>query len=263
MQKRKLYYEILDIPISADLKTIHAAYLKKARELHPSRASLECKLSALAGAKISEIIEAYQVLRDENKRREYDKWMHTNSLSTTSADDYVQHLDRRHVQAALSREEVREMMASVLMRVRQQILDLDANIVWEDIGLVDSGFVLESQLDKEHFIVQTQAIDVLRVVDLEKMVTDSVFDLPAKVKNCATNYLLSIAVCLHIDADELIRAYVFNFNRATLENSSTGDIIMMAIINLEERVFYFPFISSFKPNFLTLKLPSNYKIDCS
>lgn len=62
------YYSLLGVSPEADSKEIKAAYRKLARKYHPDVSSEEG-----AGEKFKEISEAYQVLRDPEKRAEYDQ----------------------------------------------------------------------------------------------------------------------------------------------------------------------------------------------
>jgi curved DNA-binding protein len=62
------YYEVLNVPRTATQDEIQRAYRKLARKYHPD-------VSKEAGAedKFKEIGEAYEVLRDEEKRKKYDE----------------------------------------------------------------------------------------------------------------------------------------------------------------------------------------------
>lgn len=64
----KDYYKILGVPEDADLKEIKKAYRKLALKFHPD-------MNAEAGAeeKFKEVAEAYEVIKDENRRAEYDE----------------------------------------------------------------------------------------------------------------------------------------------------------------------------------------------
>jgi len=64
----KDYYQILGVEPDADAKAIKAAYRKLARKYHPDMNPDEG-----AEAKFKEVAEAYQVLKDEQTRAEFDE----------------------------------------------------------------------------------------------------------------------------------------------------------------------------------------------
>ncbi len=65
----KDYYKILGVPRDADQETIRKAYLRLARKYHP-----DVNKSPGAEEKFKEINEAYEVLRDPEKRAKYDRF---------------------------------------------------------------------------------------------------------------------------------------------------------------------------------------------
>lgn len=64
----KDYYKILEVDPSADSKTIKTAYRKLARKYHP-----DVSEHHESENKFKEVAEAYEVLRDKEKRAEYDE----------------------------------------------------------------------------------------------------------------------------------------------------------------------------------------------
>ena len=71
MAKRD-YYDVLGVAKGADAATIKKAYRQKAKELHPDRNSDNPN----AEAQFKEANEAYEVLKDENKKAAYDRYGH-------------------------------------------------------------------------------------------------------------------------------------------------------------------------------------------
>ncbi len=69
MAKRD-YYEVLGVPKAASPDEVKSAYRKLARQYHPDVAKEDPKA---AEAKFKEISEAYEVLADPQKRRDYDQ----------------------------------------------------------------------------------------------------------------------------------------------------------------------------------------------
>ncbi|MCX7675206.1 MAG: DnaJ domain-containing protein, partial [Bdellovibrionaceae bacterium] len=71
MAKRD-YYEVLGVNRNADLDTIKKAYRKLAMQYHPDRNPGNKE----AEEKFKEAAEAYEVLRDPEKRELYDRYGH-------------------------------------------------------------------------------------------------------------------------------------------------------------------------------------------
>ena len=71
MAKRD-YYEVLGVAKGADAAAIKKGYRQKAKELHPDRNADNPN----AEAQFKEANEAYEVLKDENKKAAYDRYGH-------------------------------------------------------------------------------------------------------------------------------------------------------------------------------------------
>ncbi|MFW9853736.1 MAG: DnaJ domain-containing protein [Candidatus Thorarchaeota archaeon] len=75
--RRKDYYDVLGVPRNASEKDIKKAYRKLALKFHPDRAK-ESRIDPKdAEEKFKEIGEAYSVLSDKEKRRNYDNFGHS------------------------------------------------------------------------------------------------------------------------------------------------------------------------------------------
>ncbi len=68
--KKRDYYEVLGVSKDANLNDIKLAYRRLARKLHPDLNKTDPK----AKEKFIELQEAYEVLSDENKRQNYDRY---------------------------------------------------------------------------------------------------------------------------------------------------------------------------------------------
>ena len=71
MAKRD-YYEVLGVAKGADAATIKKGYRQKAKELHPDRNADNPNAESM----FKEANEAYEVLKDENKKAAYDRYGH-------------------------------------------------------------------------------------------------------------------------------------------------------------------------------------------
>jgi molecular chaperone DnaJ len=78
MATKRDYYEILGIPKNASPDEIKKSFRRAAVEHHPDRGGDE--------AKFKEINEAYEVLKDPDKRRRYDQFGHAGVGSSAASD---------------------------------------------------------------------------------------------------------------------------------------------------------------------------------
>jgi curved DNA-binding protein CbpA len=84
MQTNKDLYRLLGLPREASEDDIQRAHRKLVREYHPDTNPKDPR----AEERFKEIQQAYEVLSNEQKRREYDKTLHpTSSIETTGRPD--------------------------------------------------------------------------------------------------------------------------------------------------------------------------------
>jgi DnaJ-class molecular chaperone len=89
------YYDVLGVSQNADDFVIKAAYKAIAQRYHPDKFANNAKDAADAEAKMRQLNEAYQVLSDTAKRRDYDHWLSQNQQrnSQQSSNDAKQQAD--------------------------------------------------------------------------------------------------------------------------------------------------------------------------
>ena len=85
----KNYYEILQIPRNASNNQIKAAFRRLARQYHPDYNPNDPE----AVTKFREIEQAYRVLSDKDKRKEYDRSLSLNR----SACQPLSRIDSRNI----------------------------------------------------------------------------------------------------------------------------------------------------------------------
>ncbi len=91
MTVKKDYYEILGVPRNASQKEIEEAYRRLAIQYHPDRHPSEKKEEMRE--KFKEISEAYAVLSDPNKRKQYDMYGHAGIDSSYTQEDIFSGVD--------------------------------------------------------------------------------------------------------------------------------------------------------------------------
>ncbi|MBR9979317.1 MAG: J domain-containing protein [Bacteroidetes bacterium] len=88
--KQKNYYEILQVGENASDEEIKKAYRKLAKEYHPDRHPDD----PTAETKFKEIGEAYDVLKDKEKRRKYDELRRYGSGKAPESMSYEEFMNR-------------------------------------------------------------------------------------------------------------------------------------------------------------------------
>lgn len=82
--EKKDYYETLGVPRNADAEAIRSAYRKLALKYHPDRN----KDDKTAEEKFKQVGEAYEVLSNPDKRRQYDRFGHADVSGNAGASSF-------------------------------------------------------------------------------------------------------------------------------------------------------------------------------
>ena len=86
---KKDFYKILEIDRKASDKEIKKAFREKAKHLHPDK-----NKSPNAEAQFRELAEAYEVLSDPQKRKEYDVGLERKQKFEQNVKDYLEAIDK-------------------------------------------------------------------------------------------------------------------------------------------------------------------------
>lgn len=93
MTSKRDYYEVLGVGRSASSDEIKKAYRKLAMQYHPDRNQGDKE----AEAKFKEVSEAYEILSDDSKRRQYDQFGHDGMKSAFGPGGFNFSRDFTHV----------------------------------------------------------------------------------------------------------------------------------------------------------------------
>lgn len=107
------FYELLDVPETADAQEIKLAYRRQAKKFHPDHNPG----SAAAEERFKRILEAYRVLGDEESRDQYDAWLARQRLYVRAPE--LQGLGGRVRVSARHGRERREERREVRRRERR------------------------------------------------------------------------------------------------------------------------------------------------
>ncbi len=119
------YYTILAVERHANRAQIQKAYHTRTRQFHPDRffTSTDASLKTKAAAIHKRCVEAYMVLRNETKKREYDKQLKqttskVESLRLKDAGDVVQKKERSDIQ--IKNSQAKKFYTMAMTNLQQQ-----------------------------------------------------------------------------------------------------------------------------------------------
>ena len=256
----KVLYDILDIPMNATLQSIRDAYLDKLQECDPKQVcNLDEDIQELARRKKEALDSAYEVLADAARREEYDRWILNNSLLKVTPEGRVVR-EQKEEEIELSAEELKEILENVLIKLKEQIFSVDDAISWKEGHKEGFDVYIEGKKYSDRYFIYVITVDTLQAIDIENLIANTEHLKPGK--GLLLNYSLFIVLCLDNSDDEKTRADVLQFNQGNLgkRGAASADKTMLAIINLKQQDFYFPYVTGFKPDFQGIKLPEGYSL---
>ena len=89
------YYQLLDVPETADAQTIKTAYRRMAKRYHPDHNVGD----AAAEERFKAVAEAYRVLGDAREREAYDFWLERNRRLSFAPE--LRDMPHRHVRVSV------------------------------------------------------------------------------------------------------------------------------------------------------------------
>ena len=256
----KVLYDVLDIPMNATMQAIRAAYLDKLRECDPQKVcNLDEDIQKLARLKKEALDSAYEVLSDAARREEYDRWILDNSYLTVMPDGrVVRELKEEDIE--LSAEELRVILENVLSKLKEQIFSVDDAISWKESQKEGFDVYIEGKKYSDRYHIYVITVDTLQAIDIENLIANTEFLKPGK--GLLLHYSLFMVLCLDNSADEATREAILHFNQGSLvkRGAASSDKTMLALLNLKQQDFYFPYVTGFKPDFQGIKLPDGYSL---
>ena len=108
----KDYYLVLDVSKNATLDEINMAFRRLSRKYHPDISADE-----MAEEKYQEIIETYEVLSDDKKRREYDLNYDYLKNKNDSKEDYT---SKNNSEKNYTDEDIRRLR---IIKIKEQVLE--------------------------------------------------------------------------------------------------------------------------------------------
>lgn len=86
------YYEILEISPRASIETIKAAYKALCKKYHPDASSEGAQSGDVrSGERMIRLNEAYAILSDESRRRDYDARLRRQAAAASEQTSHVSH----------------------------------------------------------------------------------------------------------------------------------------------------------------------------
>jgi len=215
----KNYYEILGVDRSATAEEIKAAYRKQALKVHPDVAHD----NENAKAEFQSLLDAYETLKDDNKRRRYNSNMGVTGPRIVKTNAYAEEIDLKNLIEALMNPLIKGDSCYDV------VLDLYSKI---NIPAVKQAFLDKLKRTHDHDIrsalirgFKSRLDDDVKAVFLK--------ELKFSNNNNGVRQDLIEALATRIDEDEVILALADQFRK-----SSDKDLHLFSINKLSVRLDY-------------------------
>lgn len=260
-RKRRSFYELLRCERTATAKELKVAFLQRVRACHPDHLQhLDEDIQEFALEKMKLVNEAYDVLKDEEKRAIYDRCLDEGG---SFVEALTAHYEAKEQAAAAEREAasrpdplvVRYMVEASVKILSSAIVEAFPGCRWQDM---DSDFfdrVLVGSEGREKYIVHLKAYTHLRSTDLATLIR-AVPDFcvnPGRTTFERDHYHVLLTAAEMEDQAKLYGA-VSAFNGANQKKGPREDPVSFAIVDLEAELMHFPYGSCTKPAIGGLRL---------
>lgn len=221
----KNYYDILEIPTTATPKEIHHGYMRAKNAYSTDSLALYSLMNQDECEEVLNLIEeAYQILSDPNKRRDYDSARGINPGMQREADDeastptspYAPQESNASLSTDFSKEDHPNSMTKLVAKNRF-VLQFEVNTDFEkqiEQATEWTGEFLQK-------IREYKNVDINRMADMTKVsktyiryIESESFDLlPAAVY--VRGFVYQYAKCLKLNPELVATSYLYRLKQAT------------------------------------------------
>ncbi len=259
MFNNKLYYEVLDLPMTASKQKILVTFQEKSKQYLPENVqNLDEDIRSLAATKLKELTEAYELLIDDARRSEYDDWIMKNSGLKISIEGWVIRDEPEPESPELTTEELVSVLEKTIEGTKTQICAIESSIRWNESSAEGFDVLLEGKKGNERYNIYIITVDALKAVDVENLIANTEHITSAFGTLLQKHFSLFLVICLDLEGEDKIRTDILQFNQDTVNKARTERVTktnMVAMMDLKVGEFYFPYLKGFKPDFEHVKIP--------
>lgn len=211
------YYEALEVKIGASQEEIYKAYHRSKNAYSEESLALYSLMSKQeCNQLLDSIEEAYSILSEPAKRREYDKVrglvseenhleQRAESLRQANTENHDQHKFERYSNKSISQ-------ANKLTALSKFSLDFETDLEMEsrieNTEIVSGSFLKEIREYKGVSIARLAEMSRISLTNINRIENDRFDELPAPAY--VRGFAFQIARCLKLNADQIARGYILH-----------------------------------------------------